>query len=79
MSNERCSVHAPRDSDGLDGFPCPDECPEFTAELERRIDEVNVHGNYFRLLDRDGDGPRLVQEYRNHVPLGPPRPAWGTP
>jgi hypothetical protein len=73
-----CPIHGTPDSKGNE-WPCPlsdeDEmCPEFEAELARRMHDVTVNGNYFELLpDRSADGERMLQEYRNHEPYGQPQ------
>lgn len=76
MKVECCPVHGDI-GDPMDAWPCPDDCTHFALELERRVENVQVHGNYFKLLGPIGDGAGLMQEYRNHVPVGPPRPLRG--
>lgn len=68
----RCPVHAEPTGTELNAWPCPDECPEFHAELERRIEDVTVHGNYTRITTINGMSMR--QTFRNHHPVGDPTP-----
>jgi hypothetical protein len=67
----RCSVHAEPDADLLGAWSCPDDCPEFLAELERRIEDVKVHGDFTRVFARRGVLWR--QKFRDHKPVGRPR------
>lgn len=71
-------------------WPCPvateddpiwiQTCHHFAEEIDRRIREVTDDGNFIRLLPPT-DTPlhhlRMVQEYRNHLPYGEPRPLKG--
>lgn len=74
-----CPIHGKPDSEA-DAWPCPlsDEdqmCDHFEAELARRVRDVTVKGNYIELLpDRNEQGERMIQEYRDHQPHGEPRP-----
>jgi hypothetical protein len=65
----QCLVHGVLD----DPWPCPDFCEHFRAELERRIDDVRIGGNFIRLFT-DDDGRRMLQKFRNHQPDGEPYP-----
>lgn len=60
----------------LDAWNCPDECPDFLAELERRINDIKIQGNFTRMQVTDGVMYR--QRYQNHQPIGEPEPvrAW---
>lgn len=82
MSTPRfCPEHG-RD-DVLHAWPCPVEgdsldtltCHHFAAEIDRRLREVTVDGNYFKTYVAP-DGQRMKQQYRAHEPFGEPRP-WG--
>lgn len=64
----RCPVHAAPDADVLEAWSCPDDCQDWLAELERRIDEVTVMGNFVRVKFRMGVMFRL--RYENHKPVG---------
>jgi len=66
----RCPEHAEPQGDALDAWPCPDDCPDFLAELERRIDDIKLNGNFIRVTTIDGVQSR--QEFRNHHPVGEP-------
>jgi hypothetical protein len=72
-----CPVHAEPGADVGHAWPCPDDCPGFLAELERRIEDVQVHGNFTRTW-RDEDGVFYKQEFRNHEPVGEPE-RWDLP
>lgn len=76
---DSCPVHAPAAPTMLDSWACPDDCAHFHAELERRMDEVFVKGNFYRLTKRRIGGRMAVQFYRGGIavalprPMGPPR------
>lgn len=74
---KRCPAHAQPDADLLHAWPCPDECEHFLAELERRIEDVQIHGNFTR-LSTDENGTQWWQTFRNHQPIDEPK-AWRTP
>lgn len=65
-----CPEHAPPNADIFNSWPCPDDCHHFIAELERRIDDIKVNGNYVRVW-KDDDGAYWREEYANHQPTGP--------
>jgi hypothetical protein len=71
-AERRCSLHSDPGADELDAWACPDDCKEFLAELERRIDDVQVHGNFTRMSVVDGVWYR--QTFRNHKSIEQPRP-----
>ncbi len=69
LDPERCPVHVdPHHPD--QAWPCPDECPDYLAELDRRIEDVKVNGNFTRVSLVDGFYER--QQYRSHQPVGEP-------
>lgn len=68
----RCPVHAAPEDGEFDAWPCPDYCEFFAAELDRRIHDVSVNGNYWRTWDEDG--VRYMQQYKNHEPVGESKP-----
>lgn len=68
---DRCPVHASKQYPELNAWPCPDECPDFLAELEHRIEDVQVHGNFVRTWRAD-DGTFYKQHYRDHQPVAEP-------
>jgi len=63
-------------------WPCPvacdsdpidvTTCHHFAAEMDRRIRDVEIGGNYYTLRT-DDNGNRVTQEYRNHQPYGEPK------
>lgn len=73
----------------LEGDPEDAEtCPYFIEMIEERSKDIE-DGNYFVMifparLDREagaghpgGDDHRMyAQEYRNHIPVGSPKPVW---
>lgn len=75
--------HCPEHGTDEEPWPCPiaDEadppedmtCTHFADELQRRLHDVTVNGNFFRTLPRQPDAKFVVQEYRNHQPYGGPR------
>lgn len=69
----RCPVHSEPGADEAHAWPCPDDCQDFLAELERRIDDVKVNGNFTRVRTGD-DGVIMAQKFRNHQPVGEPYP-----
>lgn len=87
MSEPYCPVHDHPGDDPPDFQPwsnCPivvegdppggEACPHLAAELQRRHNEVFIEGNYYQFLPENADGERWVQKYRNHKPVGEPRP-----
>lgn len=68
-----CPVHAQPDADEAHAWPCPEDCPELLAELERRIEDVEIHGNFTQVTKGD-DGRWLKQTFRNHQAVGEPMP-----
>lgn len=56
---------------GFREWACPDDCEHFRAELERRIDDVKVNGNFTRTYT-DDSGQRWKQRFRNHRPVDAP-------
>lgn len=68
----RCPVHDDPDAGEFERWSCPLECEHFTAELDRRIHDVQVNGNYTRLTKIDG--VMCKQQFRNHEPLEEPKP-----
>lgn len=68
---QHCPVHAEPGADVLHAWPCPDDCRHFSAELERRVEDVHVHGNYTRTWT-DDNGFRYRQRFRNHQPVEEP-------
>lgn len=72
-AEDRCPVHSKPGADVLNAWPCPDDCQEFLAELERQLDDVRIHGNFVR-MHTDDDGVRWRQSFRNHQPVGEPEP-----
>ena len=71
-AERRCPVHSQPGADELDAWSCPDDCRDFLAELERRIDDVQIHGNFTRMSKVDGVWQR--QTFRNHQPIHDPIP-----
>lgn len=81
MSHEFCPEHGRPDP--LHAWPCPAAvegdppdaltCHHFAAEIDRRLREVTVDGNYFQTFVGP-DGQRMTQQYRGHQPFGEPRP-----
>ncbi len=69
----RCPDHAQPDADALNAWPCPDTCQHFVDELERRIHDVKVNGNFTRMWT-DDDGQRWKQKFRNHTEVEEPQP-----
>lgn len=67
---EFCPVHGDFASESL-RWACPDDCPHFLAELERRVIDVKVHGNFTRMTT-DDYGRMWLQRFRNHEPVGEP-------
>ncbi len=65
----RCPVHANESG----RWACPDDCPHFLDELDRRIDDVIRNGNFTRTWVGD-DGTVYRQTSRCHQPVGQPRP-----
>jgi len=54
-------------------------CPHYDQEIRRRVQQIKVDGNYWKILDvgeADVAGHREVtlQEYRHHQPHGEPEP-----
>lgn len=72
MHPTRCPTHAQPDGDVLDAWPCPDDCLDFLAELERRIEDVKVSGNFTRMW-RDDNGVFYRQKFRGHEPVEVPQ------
>jgi hypothetical protein len=72
-AERRCPTHSQPGADILDAWACPPDCLEFLDELERRLEDVKIHGNFTR-LHTDDDGVRWKQVYRNHQPVGEPEP-----
>lgn len=66
-----CPVHAPPDPDVLNAWCCPDDCEHFHRELQRRINDVKINGNFYRIWSGD-DGLRWKQQFRNYQPVGEP-------
>ena len=62
-----CPDHALPGSDLLERWACPDTCLYFLDELERRIDDVRVNGNFVRVRFRRHR--MFKQYYRNHRPV----------
>jgi hypothetical protein len=48
----------------------PEDDPQFLAELERRIEDIKLHGDFVRT--QVIDGVIYKQTYRNHQPHGEP-------
>lgn len=67
-----CPEHAPDNADIFNAWPCPDDCPQFIAELERRINDIQINGNYIRVW-RDNNGQHWREEVTEHQPQGPVR------
>jgi hypothetical protein len=67
-----CPVHAEPGADVGHAWPCPDDCLDFLDELERRVQDVTVHGNFVRMSVVDGVLYR--QHFRDHKPTGEPTP-----
>lgn len=65
-------MHAEPDSDRLHAWACPDDCQDFLDELERRIEDVKVHGNFTRVLVKNG--LMFLQKFRNHKAIERPQP-----
>lgn len=63
---EGCTKHGP-------DWTCPNGCEQFVAEMERRVHDVKVNGNYSEVRT-DSDGSMWIQEFRGHAPFGEPRP-----
>jgi hypothetical protein len=57
-------------------WPCTEAealtCTYFAAELDRRVHDVSVNGNYVRSWV-DGEGRWWKQACRNHLPVGEPQ------
>lgn len=71
---EFCPVHSHEGADLLYRWACPDECDQFLAEIDRRIGAVQ-DGHYFRVITRrHKKRVFMLQEYRNHKPVGKPKP-----
>lgn len=49
-------------------------CHHFIDEIEKRLDDITIGGNYFRADGPLTDPATLVQEYRDHKPYGTPKP-----
>lgn len=67
----RCPVHSTPGASVLDAWACPCGCEHFTAEIDRRIDDIVVHGNFSRIA-RGEDGLMYRQQFANHEPVGEP-------
>jgi hypothetical protein len=72
----RCPVHSEPGADEAHAWPCPDDCLDFLAELERRIEDVRVNGNFIRTWVENG--VYWKQTFRNHEPVGEPE-RWDLP
>lgn len=68
---EMCPVHGQRDN--FREWSCPDDCEHLARELDRRIDDVKINGNFIRTWT-DEDGKRWKRRFSNHVPVEEPRP-----
>jgi hypothetical protein len=66
----RCLAHDPPDASGLTAWSCPEDCPDFLDEIDRRIADVDNHGNFIRTTV--GGGVFYRQTFRNHQPVGEP-------
>lgn len=68
----RCPVHAEPDAEVLWAWPCPDDCEHFHAELELRIEDMKVYGNFTRIMVKNG--VMFMQKFRNHKAVERPQP-----
>lgn len=71
MTTRRCPDHSTPGTDEFNAWPCPDTCPHFQAEIERRIDDIQIAGNYIRTWT-DDNGTFWKQTFRNHKPIDEP-------
>lgn len=67
--NNACPEHAPTNADIFNAWSCPDDCPHLIAELERRINDITINGNYIQVW-RDNNGQYWREEYDGHQPQG---------
>lgn len=66
----RCPIHDAPDAGPCDRWNCPEDCLEWLDEMERRIKDMEIHGNYVRTSVVDGVFSR--QTFRNHQPIDEP-------
>lgn len=66
----RCPVHDHPDSQPNESWGCPEDCPDWLTEVDRVVEDVQIHGNFIRTIMTDGVVYR--QTFRNHQPVGEP-------
>ena len=63
----------------FDAWACPNDCEHLAAELDHRIRDMTVSGNYYKLVRMGGKGPMIWQEYRGDIAFGRPKTSDGQP
>lgn len=71
VAGDWCPVHADAGVDTINAWACPDDCEHFAEELQRRIDDIRINGNYTSVFTDDA-GLTWRQHYRKHLPVGEP-------